>query len=314
MTLSDDVHLKSAAQPKTDVFRFLNTNSVHEFGESDRGEFDEFIQKCGDIETNDQCQYCGAAASKWRTSEERCPEYNGPSWRDAEAKDIDLVVCSVCGWFRYRVLGWMSDDQYPMVTHAIATLGNDSSGNYVTPIVELDQYLKMNWNDRKELSAGRAEQLIAEVFKEHLNCEVIYTTNGVYSPDGGIDFVLINSNAGIEYAFQVKRRLADSPERIQPVREFIGAVASSRYKHGFYVTTAERFTKSTRKELASTVSNLAARDMHLTLVDGDVLRSLLKQKKAASATVRTIRHWFRPDSVWNGTKNLDQMISEAFQI
>ena len=55
----------------------------------------------------------------------------------------------------------------------------------------------------KELTAARAEQAIAAIFREHLKCEVIYTSNGVYTPDGGIDFVLVNSERGLEYAFQV---------------------------------------------------------------------------------------------------------------
>jgi hypothetical protein len=297
------------------VFHFFEAKSAQAFGAIGRPEFDAFLKECGDYDDTVQCPFCQSSVGKWSTYEPREESiYYGDPYTEeiAEDKDIDLATCSVCGWFRYRVAGWAHGDYFPVITHSVATLGKNLVGHYPGPFIELDKYLNKNWSERKDLTAGRAEQLIASIFKAHLDCEIIYTTNGVYTPDGGIDFVLVNSNSGIEYAFQLKRRLVDSSERIQHVREFIGAIASSPYKYAYYVTTADRFTKSAEMEIERNALNLAARDIRLSLVDGNSLRALLKEKKAVSATAKSIRAWFRKNSVWSGNKSLDQMISEAF--
>jgi hypothetical protein len=307
---------------QNNVFHFFAEESAHAFGDGGKPEYISFIKACGDYGDTVQCPYCQSRITKWRTKESRDQSiyYGDPYLEEiAEEKDIGLAICSVCGWFRYKVEGWARDDWFPMITHFVATLEKELVGHYPGPFIELDGYLKRHWDERKDLTAGHAEQLIASIFKAHLDCDIIYTTNGVYTPDGGIDFVLVNSKSGIEYAFQVRRRLVDSPERVQPVREFIGAIASSTYKYAYYVTTADRFTRSVEMELKSNTPNLIARDIRLSLVDGNSLRSLLNEKTAVSATAKRIRSLFYKPAAWKREKgldtiSLDQMISEVFRI
>lgn len=151
------------------------------------------------------------------------------------------------------------------------------------------------------------------MFREHLDCEIIYVTNGVYAPDGGIDFVLINTQNGLEYAFQVKRRLTDAPERVHEVREFIGAVALSKYEHAYYVTTADRFTSAVEREFETGVSELRKHNIQATLVDADALRTILRSKTAVKSTKQLFRGYFRGDSIWNKDKTREEMLSTAFQ-
>jgi restriction endonuclease Mrr len=140
---------------------------------------------------------------------------------------------------------------------------------------ELEKQLTRQVSDRKELSPGRAEDLVAGVFSEHLNSKIHYTTNGVYTPDGGIDFVLVETNTGIEYAFQVKRRLTDKAERVQPIREFIGAVALQGYNHGYFVTFAPRLTKTIEKELEQGRESLSKKGMSIEVIDGKTLYDVI---------------------------------------
>ena len=247
--------------------------------------------KYGDIDKIIMCPVCFGHISRWVAVEDFRSEWV------SELVDIKLVLCSTCGWYRYETFNW-EDFPYCEVIQRIAVLSKHSDINEEPPIQELRRYLTKHWENRAMLSPSKAEQIIADIFKEHLDCEVRYTSNGVYSPDGGIDFVLVNTTSGIEYAFQVKRRLTDSPERIQPIREFIGAVASKPFKYGYYVTTAPRLTKAAQREINTAMPHLADRGIQLNVVNGDSILTLLNSQVALPNTASVIRSKFILAKEW----------------
>jgi hypothetical protein len=163
-----------------------------------------------------------------------------------------------------------------------------------------------NWGDRKLITAGQAEALVADVFRDVLDAEVFYSSNGVYAPDGGIDFVLVQTASGIEYAFQVKRRLTDRPECVEEVRAFLGAVASSHYSHAFYVTTSPRFTSAAQEELKSGGVHLAQHGIQIELVDGERLSAFLRQGATVSKPFSDLWQRFQGiDAPWFEVASLD---------
>ena len=245
----------------------------------------------GDISNVEKCPYCACNISYWNAVE--YPK----EWYFDDPIDIELLLCNSCGWYRYRAIDWM-DAPPTEVVNRIAILAKENIDDANSPINNLRRYLIKNWDDRKSISAQNAEELIAGIFKDHLNCEIRYTTNGVYTPDGGIDFVLVNTNKGIEYAFQIKRRLTDSPERIQPIREFIGAVAGTPFKHAYYVTTAERITKYAKKEMKRSLSNLKKRNIYLNIIDGNELFHILKSNIVTPSTSESIIKMFKIAKNW----------------
>lgn len=213
-----------------------------------------------------------------------------------------LRVCGVCGWFRYRLWAWdlLWGGTLPGESQTIGVLSKQPLDADELPLRELCHYLSTHWGDRTIVSAANAERIVASVFAEHLDCEITYVTNGVYSRDGGIDFVLVNTATGINYAFQVKRRQSDRPERVQEVREFIGSVAMSPFNHAYYVTTADRFTKAVAAEVKRSSDELSKRRMDVQLVDGrrlyEILRSSVLRPSGAQFLARrlpSVYPWFK---------------------
>ena len=194
-----------------------------------------------------------------------------------DTTNYHLIVCSGCAWFRYSTnlfngAGWCG-------TEAVATLQKHELHSAEIPIAILEKYLDSHWDDRRLISAEQAEDIVSHIFAEHMDCKIHYVSNGVFALDGGIDFVLAETRTGVQHAFQVKRRLTDAPERVQRVREFVGAVATSRFNNGFYVTFAPRFTKTAQREVDAGRDNLREHNINLTLIDGTRLKEILNNRK-----------------------------------
>ncbi len=221
----------------------------------------EFTEKSYPIKG--RCKYCGGEISCW-----------GGSFKLLEY-DTDwfhrLEICVSCLHWRYTYLDWWSDSQ----TCAHAILKRFRIDSDEIPLERLKYELLNNWHLSKNISAKRAEDLIANIFSEHFECEVEYLTDSVYSPDKGIDFVLISKANNQQIAFQVKRRMTNKSESVIPVRAFLGAVANSYFKHAIYVTTAKTFSRVVRGEF-SQKDFLSTRNINLTLVDGTRLLEILK--------------------------------------
>lgn len=232
----------------------------------------------GAIELIQNCLFCDETISHFQ-AERTSKSTHRPGWMLPEFEPhelIHLVLCKRCGWFRTLTQWFIDSPVFPIIFAESAVLQKKDISNADVPLEELRSHLVRNWGDRRTISAGRAEELVASVFREHLDGEIHYTTNGVFSPDGGIDFVVVQSESGVEYAFQVKRRLTDKPECVQSVRSFVGALATSKFARGYFVTMAPRFTSTTVSEMEDARVNLTTRNLRIELIDGSKLFALLR--------------------------------------
>ena len=196
----------------------------------------------------------------------------------------DLMIC-VCGFWKLA----LTDLRDMSFRHLIAILKKFDISRADAPLDAVKAELASNWRYSKHISAKTAEDLVASVFKDHLgDCEIHYLTDSVYAPDGGIDFVLVFSRSGEEIAFQVKRRQSDQPERVEPVRAFLGAIAMSRFKQGFYVTTASRYTSTVKREFEGSEPTLKDRKLAISLIDGSTLYKLLNLNSFANYSLRGV--------------------------
>jgi len=240
------------------------------------------------------CLYCGSPLRFAVTKQVvDSPERTGTNSLGEDPYEFTLLtICSTCGWYKSQTYCFWVSPIFPVAVGTSALFLKRELTASDLPIGDLRSHLMRNWGDRKLITARQAESLVADVFRDLLDGEVFYTSNGVYAPDGGIDFVLIQTASGIEYAFQIKRRLTDRPECVEPVRAFLGSVASSRYSHGFYVTTSPRFTSVVRREIEDGGLNLARHDLKVDIIDGTQLYAFLKAGSTSSTPFADLRQRF----------------------
>ena len=244
----------------------------------DRVPFDSFIASYGKLGP-EPCPFCSEKPRRFYYA------YIWTHGAKADSKeeawqDTHLLVCPRCVWFRIEST-FFTENADAYATHHYSSYQRRTSDLSSLPLERLEAHLARKWEDWKEMTAGQAEDLIAGIFSEHLDAKIHYTTNGVFSPDGGIDFVLVETKTGLEYAFQVKRRLTDKPERVRPIREFIGSLALKGYKKGYFVTFAPRVTKTAEKEIKEGTSELAMLGKSINVVDGTRLYDILRNSRDA---------------------------------
>lgn len=245
---------------------------------------DEFYQIHGHFGTATHCPYCSTPLHTFLGETQN---------RELEPIDHFVKLCARCQWWRYMMRVWDKMDEF----ETIPLLSKRAVAADDAPIAEITHHLLRHWGDRKLISPRQCEELVADVFKGVLNCEVHYLTNSVYAKDGGIDFVLLNDNIGIVYAFQVKRRMTDRKECVKCIREFIGALAQSPYRHGYLVTTADTFTRDAYSETTASVDTLKKRNLEVSMIDGRQLYALIKRGRVGTplehqltAIVRGVDH------------------------
>lgn len=285
-----------------EVYTYTNRVSASALGDDGREEFNVLLSIHKDIISVFDCPFCNTRLKRWACGHiQDVRDYVLRDW-DFDRVGYILIICPSCGWYRYRSVD-LSDLMAAIAAHSVALLSKVDVFSESAPIAEVRRYLSKHWDERTLLTPSTTEKLVEDIFKEHLDCETHYITNGVYTPDGGIDFVLVNSNLGIEYAFQVKRRLNDKPERIIEVREFIGALASSPYLHGYYVTTAENYTKSAYKEIKQSEGNLLNHNISVEIVDGTRLFDLLHSLNNWPHTAKILADLFSDIGPWYETSD-----------
>jgi Restriction endonuclease len=240
---------------------------------SNRAGYDAFIQRYGEDRGAHRCPFCSSTPQRFYREHDF--SHDPGNWSTST-----LVVCPACLWFRAAKY-FMNNDGDVFNTHYYCSYQEGDVSMSDLPLTEIEKHLARHWNDRYELTPAQAEDLVASVFSEFLHCDIHYTTNGVYSPDGGVDFVLVESNTGIEQAFQVKRRLTDKPERVQPIREFIGTMALRGYEHGCFVTFAPRLTRTALTELEQGRQTLASKGTTIDVVDGTRLHDIIRRFRAS---------------------------------
>jgi hypothetical protein len=229
----------------------------------------------GPIHEATECNFCNSGIASYCLHE---VPYTNPDTTDQVASGTDILVCYKCGWYRRERTTSLTLLALPSVDSEVACLERHEISDDTVPLEALRAHLTRHWGDRKHISPGQAEKLVADIFREHLDGEVLYTTNGVYTPDGGIDFVIVRSEGGVASAFQVKRRQTDSAESVTEVRSFLGALAGSPFSQGYFVTTAPSFTRAAIEEGVKTRANLRSRGLSLEIVDGTALHRILLSK------------------------------------
>lgn len=149
----------------------------------------------------------------------------------------------------------------------------DISSNEIA-VADLRSYLIRRWEDRKLINACKAEQLVADILREHLSCDVYHVSANTNAADGGIDLFLCADGKNLKTAIQVKRRVTQAVELVGEIRSFVGALIIQGYRRGIFVTTASRFSRAAKATVNA--PGLKRHRLELELIDAERLLDLLK--------------------------------------
>ena len=244
-------------------------HGVDDFGRKETGSLIESSFKTG------FCPICQSKLSKYHHTPLVAEENYRPPKPWIIMYPI-LYVCHSCQWWHSTKEGRINGDgtkayspniYYPVLEEI------DISSNAIL-INDLKVSLLKNWEDRKIISAGKAESLVQSILRDHLSCDVHTSTANVNNADGGIDLHVCSKNGDIISAVQVKRRISRNSEPVSEIRNFVGAMEIEGIKKGIFVTTAERFTDPAKK-IPEKLKNVNSR-LELELIDGQRLFELLK--------------------------------------
>lgn len=242
------------------------------------------------------------------------PWYNSLEEKHVLYKYI-LSVCPKCGWWKSRevkkdkyISGFdpsgVTNNYNMNLTEKFAILKEFDISDDNAPLNEVANVLKNDWKYAKDISAQMAEDLVCEVFKSHLACDVHYFNGNVYAKDDGVDFVLVNSDKK-SIAFQVKRRLTDKNERINQVKEFIASILLHNHDEGIYVTTAEHFTSDTISSLEKGKENLSNKNISINLVNASQFRDILNFNCPSDNSSKAIQESL-PKYGWSNENSKDE--------
>lgn len=232
---------------------------------------------------------CGEVTFPRSIDADQCPCCTGSfvhlEHHRGTASTLGLAICGSCGWWHLHVdtHEWGVDDgkggirpqrgvtarwwelHYAVIEKVdLAGLQSDDLGHH----------LARNWDQRVNISAQQAEDLVAGVLKEYYGGEVLRTSANTFAADGGIDLVVAHDAGVVRRAVQIKRRLTGDPESVKDVRNFVGAMLLGGEKQGTFVTTASRFTKPAT-DIAKNPHLHRAR-LELELIDGERLLELIE--------------------------------------
>jgi len=141
------------------------------------------------------------------------------------------------------------------------------------PIEALRRHLTNHYDDVRSISPQKAEELVLSVFREcYGNAEVRYFRGYAFTPDDGIDIVVVTIDAGI-IGVQVKRRASRRTEPVMEIRSFVTSLFSHGIRSGVYVALSSRFS-SKGKQLAEN-EYLKAMGLSLNLIDSDAFFDML---------------------------------------
>lgn len=189
-----------------------------------------------------------------------------------------LHFCSACGWWLLTLEEELEINGKKQLSiwweqhHAILAHIDISSNN--AAVEDLKTHLAKYWDDRKYISAQKAEDLVAGILRDHYECDIHRVTANANSADGGIDLFLVEDNGKIYSAVQVKRRIDRNVEAVKEVRDFVGALILEGLEKGIFVTTAQRFSAPAQRITKN--PNLAKHKLELKLIDGERLLDLLR--------------------------------------
>lgn len=213
--------------------------------------------------------------------------------RKNAATFLGLSMCSECGWWHLHQD--MENEMFDPETNELcgrrhwgrwwelhhAALNRIDLADDSLTVDELRVHLARYWDQRVDISAQQAEDLVASILREREGGDVIRLSANATAADGGIDLFVVMKNGVVTRAVQVKRRLTADPEGIKDVRNFVGALLLEGQQHGTFVTTASRFTKPAKRVPEN--ANLSRARLTLELIDGEQLVEMLQQSALAGA-------------------------------
>jgi hypothetical protein len=214
--------------------------------------------------------------------------YWGGSMREHSSS---LAHCDRCGWWRVGNDYWysgnnngvtwprtISSEYWPIIKWF--TLASPEA-----PINALREHLRKHYSDMRSISAPKAEELVYSVFKEHYRgAEVKYFRGCTFTPDDGIDLVVVDTDGG-QIAVQVKRRVSRTSEPIEQVKSFVASFFMNGMRKGVYVALFSKFTRAA--EAISQNPYLVAHGLQLELMDAERFYQILNSQALAA-----------PEPVW----------------
>ena len=227
-----------------------------------------------------------------------------------------MLVCGNCGWWQSKAICVTKshpsipkfegqDSEWAYSYHPVIEQV-DITSNKVA-IADIRQHLLRNWEDRKLISAGKAESLVESLLKEHLNCDVFSSTANVNKADGGIDLFVAHENGQIKAAVQVKRRITKNVEPVTEVRNFVGALAIENIQKGIFVTTAERYS-SVAKDIPEKLNSR----LELDLISGKELFEILQCFTKPDDLI--IPPYVKLDMVWKDIRGNSYNLEEILNV
>ncbi|NOJ14002.1 restriction endonuclease [Vibrio splendidus] len=210
--------------------------------------------------------------------------------------DTLLHLCNTCSWWYSTQEGLLNGNGQKVFSPSIyyPVIEKIDISTDTIPLEDLKSNLMRRWDDRKLISAGKAESLVQSILKEYLSCDVFTATANANSPDGGIDLHVCSKDGSIISAVQVKRRIKRNSEPVAEVRDFVGAMVISGFQKGYFVTTADRFS-SVAQKVPNQLKEINSR-LELELIDGQKLFDLLKNNTKPGKVV--IPPSVNLDSTW----------------
>jgi restriction system protein len=263
--------------------------------------------------TDKKCPNCNSTFATY-SHETKDPNFSAEAWTYVPANE--LLFCNKCGWWQLRQEGIVHPPRekttaVPMVSnyayqyHSILEHVDIASNEIIC--ADLRAHLLRCWGDRKLISASKAEELVKDVLKDHLQCDIHHATANTNAPDGGIDLYVCAENGKIRLAVQVKRRVERDVEGVEAIRNFIGALVLEGYSKGIFVTTATRFSCEAERIAANT--QLKRHDLELQLIDGEALLELLsvtspQSEIALPPIIKRSTEWIALDGSTHTTEDL----------
>jgi len=203
----------------------------------------------------------------------------GPADSVGYHTDKHFHHCGLCGWWSLNTSEYQNWSSYPSF-NGVETIWplvtTFEVGSNRTAINILRQHLVKNYSDINQVSSQEAEDLVRAVFKDlYPNAEVEYFRGSVYTPDDGVDLVIVNADE-TRIGVQVKRRITRKTEPVEAVDRFVASLFKQGMLRGVYVSVAGCFSRFAQQ--VPTNRFLRQMGLELELVDArrffDFLRTL----------------------------------------
>jgi len=188
-----------------------------------------------------KCLFCGSPLKTFERLD--CDDLE-IAWEREYLNKGALEFCDNCSYWRFH---HVKTELYG----SRGVLGFHNYASYISKLREYDQLpegclteiaqqLRMNAHHWHLISPLRLEQLVADIFKANYeSAEVIHVGK---PDDGGVDVLLVDSDAR-KCLIQVKRReKPNSAEGVSTVRNLLGTMLLENSAYGIVVSTADHFT------------------------------------------------------------------------